>query len=246
MSENTLPNPGSYLAKRSGPIVIGETANKAVMAYIPYRLLGDTSFEDFHAVCLMSKDGVLQTRNFEELHKVFPAWEDNDPFKLQDIEIPEGDEPEFHLKECFHEEYTPEGKEPRMQFRVKWFNALNSDPRIPAPMDESGRKDLLNRIGNKLKALGGIKRPAAKAPAPAVPAKPVAAPKKAVARVSDEMSVYTGIQAKFPDKSEEEQNALFFKTQWDLFPSKPKDKDNQWVTPLTPEEWGQVADKLEL
>jgi hypothetical protein len=276
MSENTLPNPGNYLARRSGPIVIGETSNKAIMAYIPYRILnnGAEGYEDVYAACLMAKDGTIQARNFEELHKVFPGWATNDPFELQDIAIPEGEEPEFALKNCYHEEYAPEGKESTMQFRVKWFNALNSDPRIPAPVTDDGRKAILARFGSKLKALGSLGGPAKKttktapAPAPAAevddipmdtptpaPAAPAPAPAKKpgkpaapakVVRKSSDTEVFVGIQNKFADKSEEEHSTLYWNTQYELFPNKEKDADGQWVKELTPEEWGQVADKLGL
>ena len=264
MSENNLPNPGNYVARRHAPIVIGETTKKAIMAYIPYEIIGSDAagYQDVHSVCIQSKDGELQQRNLEEFQKVFPSWPGNDIFDLETIPLNEGDA-EFALKECFHEEYAPEGKESRLQFRAKWFNALNSDPRIPAPLGEDGKKKIRNLLGSKLKAvMGSPAKPAAKAaatpaPAPAAtPAAPAAKPARATpgkkaatveaVRVSNADEVYIGIQKKFPDVSEDDWGNKFFAAQDEVFADKERDESGEFKVALTVEEWGKIATHLGL
>src|SRR6185312_17412055 len=109
-----LPAPGDYRAKANGPIIIYETDSGALCAAIPVVLTNsDVPWSGKHTVTLASRDGTIQTKNIENLKKVF-GWNGQDPFWLafeDDGATPRNfSETEFELADCKHDDsYIPEG-----------------------------------------------------------------------------------------------------------------------------------------
>lgn len=115
----------SYPARRSSGIAVKESTKGALMVHIPFKLTGDLAFEAIHSVCIGTKDGTLQEHAIENLHRIFPAWDSQNPFDLQRLEIPEGSDAEFMLVNYHNEPYTPEGKTEQVdRFVFQWINEL--------------------------------------------------------------------------------------------------------------------------
>ena len=254
-----LPEPGTYQARRSAAIVVREEESGALMAYIPYALCGEIQFSGNHALCLGAKDGTVQRKNFETMKKVFPAWSGENPFELEDIEIPEGGEPEFELADCFHEDYEDkETGETKQSFKAQWFNPLGGGLPSKEPMDEAGKKKTLTKWGGKFKALAKA-APATKTatskkveepeeevedekPAKSGPPKKSAPPGRksnsAAARTSTLDEVWQGLKKQSPKKSDDELGIPFWEAAEEVAPGSNGE--------LTPTQWGEVADKLEV
>lgn len=168
------------MARRNGPIVIDTPESGALLAWIPYVLCsGDVAHTGKHMLCIGTKEGELQLKTIETLKAVWPSWDGKDPFELENIPTPEGENaeaPEFELADCYHDDsYTPPGSAaPVIQFRARWFNKIGGTQNMPEPMDETGKKKAISRWGSKFKAAsGGAAKPATK---PAATAAPKAAP----------------------------------------------------------------------
>ena len=131
----------SYPARRSAPIVVGESEKGALMVYVPFTLTGGIAFTGNHSVCIGTKDGTLQERAIEGLREIF-GWNTENPFDLQRIEIPEGNEPEFVLADYHNEPYTPNGKSEQVDsYKFRWLNKLGSGVAVATRnCDGSGRK----------------------------------------------------------------------------------------------------------
>lgn len=241
----TFPKPGTYTARRSGPIVVYESDAGALMADIPVRLLNaDIAFSFTHSVCLGKIDGTLMTKTFETLHKIFPSWEGNNPFDLQDVEIPEGDGAEFELAECDVDDsyISPTTGEAVVQFKARWLNALGAGRRAALPDDE--KEQVVSKWSVKWDAISGKPAAAAK-PAPAAkkeaPAKRQAPPaKKAAPRTATMEDVWNALVKKNEGVSEDDiSNNILYPAADEIAGQSVSD-----VTTLTPEQWGAIADKL--
>lgn len=264
----TLPQPGTYTARRNAAIVVEEAESGALMAWIAYILCsGDFAYQDKHSVCLGAKDGTVQTRSIETLKKIWPDFDPANPFSLEQLPLLQESEegygaPEFELANCYHDNsYIPAGKtEPIIQFRAQYLNPLGGTQNMPAPLDDGEKKKVLGKWGAKFKAAAGsgaakpAQKPAAKAAsAPAqqqeLPAAKPAAAKPAVggppsrkaattARISTAEKVWTDFYNK-RGGTDETSDALgdeFYAAQDQVAPGSNGE--------LTPEQWGQVADKL--
>jgi len=243
-----LPKPGTYLAKRSKPIVVNETQNGALMAYVSYDLLNaDIAFGGVHGVVLGKIDGTLMTKTIENLKLIFPSWNGQDPFELQDVPMPEVDGAEFELADCYIDDtYVPANStdgQPVLQFRANWINVVGG--RGPEKPTEPEVEGLRKKWGAKFKAISAAPAkapaaaPAAEKPAPAkkVPAsRPAPAAPKA-ARSETAESVWLALVKKHEGESEDDvaQNR-FYPAQDKLF--------GQGIAASTPEKWGEVADAL--
>ena len=183
MTKGTLPNPGTYQAARNSMMVIEAKETGSLLCWIPYRLTNsEVNYSGKHCLTIGQKDGTLSERNINTLKKIFPDWDGQDLFALEEIPLPEDqNQPEFELADCYHDNsYTPAGaSEPVIQLKAQWLNPLGGTQNMPARMDEADRKKVLTAWGGKLRAASGAKS-AAKATAssqkaqPAAPAKPSA------------------------------------------------------------------------
>lgn len=249
-----LPPPGTYQARLNGRIVVFDEESGALMAYIPYCLVGsEIPYSNTHAYCLGSKDGNPQKRNIAVLKKIFPDWDETNPRGLQEIEPNTDGVAQFELQDMFHDEYTKEGEtEPSYSLKATWLNPLGGGgPSMKEPMDDAMWKKTLAKWGGKFKAVAGGKSasaaPAAKAAAPTAPAKPAAAsggpPSRrastgAMARTSSQPEVWAALCKANPGKSDDDLAAPYWEAQDKLFPGRNGD--------LKPAEWGAVADELGL
>lgn len=263
-----LPNPGTYTARRNGKMVLAESEHGALLLYIPY-ILCSTEFNhiDRHMLVLGKKDGTLSDKAVKNLRRIWPEWDGQDPFALEEIEVPEGSEPEFELADCFHDDsYIPQGStDPMIQFKAEWLNPLGGSQNLPAPIAAEDRKAILTKWGSKFKALSGGKaaasaaaKPAAKA-APAAPAKAAPAPAKAAPtkaassgppsrrgspavggheRTATAEEAWEALVAANPDGDSDELGQKFFEAQDGV---REGAEGN-----LTPAEWGKVMDALGL
>lgn len=260
----TLPNPGTYTARRNASMVLQEAESGALLLWIPYALCSsEISYIDRHMLVLGKKDGTLSDKSVKTLKKIWPDWDGLDPFALEEIPIPEGNEPEFELGDCYHDNsYVPEGQsEPVIQFRAEWLNPLGGSQNIPTPIPAEDRKALLTKWGSKFKALSsgrsGAAAPAKATPAAAKPAaKAAAAPAPAKAassgppsrrgspavgghsRTATQEEVWDALNKANPDADADELADKFYGAQDEV----RADANGN----LTPAEWGQVLDKLGL
>lgn len=245
-----LPNPGTYNARRTAAIVVREEESGSLMAYIPYALVGsDVAFSGNHSQCLGAKDGTIQTKSIATLRKIFPSWDGLDPFGLEEIPLPENDEAEFELGDCFHDEYTPKetdenpNPEAITTFKVQWLNPLGGGLPSKVPMTPEERKKALTKWGGKFKAVSGgaPAKPAAKTSTPSAPPARGKVPtppsrKTTTARKSSQEEVWTAYAKANKDGDQDALAKAYYDAQDEVQPGANGE--------LTPEQWGQVAEKL--
>lgn len=235
------------------------------MAYVPYALLNaDVNFGGNHSICLVTKDGSSQLSSFENLHKVFPTWETNDPFELQEIPLLEDHQvAEFALKDGHMESYVPENSETGEAVEKFVFNWLNPVGGMQ-PMNQSeqeavrakfkSRWDLLPLPSQTAKQetpvekIQKAKTTAKSEPAvtpekksAATPARKVPAAKKEVRKLeANEVSELLAKKMFGTTELSEDQEAkhsdTWFTASDELF--------GKNVTAETAEQFGQLADKL--
>jgi len=240
---------GSYPARRTSAIAIKASESGALMAYIPYALVGDAIHEGTHSMCIGTKDGTIQEKTILNLREIFPAWTTANPFDLQRIPEP-GEEAEFKLSEYFDDSYTNKSGGVTQKFSFKWLNKLSSGT-APATQDEEA--EILAKWGAKFSAVLGGKAsaPIAQAVAPELAtaaSKPGRKP-KAAAVVQDvpessAEAVYAAICEKHASISDDEKGELYFKLQDKAFPTKERDGNGNFKVELTPKEWGMVLAKV--
>lgn len=248
-----LPPAGSYTAQQNGTVLIRSEESGALMAYIPYALIG-VAYSGIYALCLGAKDGTASVKNITTLKTVFPEW---DKDELADIEMPsEGEAPQFELADCYHDDsYTPPGAEsPVVQFKAKWLNPVGGGMK-KQPMTEAERKTAKTKWASKFKAALAsqpAKLAAASKPA-ASPTKPETKPaaKAAVggppgrkaakaARTSSLEEAWAKLEESTPDLSEEDRAQKWYDACDSVVDGSSSDAD----LIDTPEKWGQVADAL--
>ncbi|MDE2100106.1 MAG: hypothetical protein KGL39_22820 [Patescibacteria group bacterium] len=256
-----LPPPGNYNARRNDNIVVQESEAGALLAWVPYVLCHPdwAAFTGKHMVVIGKKDGSLATKNIETLKKVF-NWDGVNPFDLEEIPMPETEDAEFELGQCFHDEFV-DGEETRVTFKANWLNPIGGSTSMPVKLDDSSRREVITKWGSKFRAVsastGGkpatkpttaaakpaaaAAKPAAKA-APVAPTKPAAAPIRKTTSVQkrtcnqDEVWNLLIADEKYSGMSEDEQGSVYWGKVDELFPGKNGE--------LSPSEWGQVADAL--
>lgn len=266
----SLPNPGTYLARRTAMMVVEESKEGAILLQIPYALCAPgINFIEKHMLVLVKKDGTPQGMAQKNLMKAFPEWNGEDFFDLETIPLKEGEfaeAPEFELADCYHDEYTPanspEGTPPQIRFKAQWFNAIGGTQNMPTPMNDDDRKRLRSKYLGKFKALlkagTGAATPAApKAPAAATQAAPApaaqATPAKPAAKGPPSRKAGSPASAATPRTSTAEEV-------WDAFSKANADAGDEangtryWAAAeevgpgkdgnLDPQEWGRVADAL--
>ena len=248
-----LPNPGTYNARRNGPVVVREEESGSLMVYIPYVLLGcAVAFSGMYSHCIGTKDGTPMKKNIDTLKKIFPDWEGENPFELEDIAIPEGDAAEFELADCYHDDtYTPPGAEaPVVQFKAQWLNPLGGGLPSKEPMADADRKKVLTRWQSKFKALKSTSgasaaakpaaaKPAASAAAPARPAPSAPPARKTVGgqeRTASQQEVWDALTKANPDETPDDLTAKYWAAQDEVAPGSNGE--------LTLVQWGEVAEKL--
>lgn len=252
---------GSYPARRSSGISVKESTKGALMVHVPYKLTGDLAFEAIQSICIGTKDGALQERAIDNLHRIFPGWESQNPFDLQRLEIEEGNEPEFMLVNWHNEPYTPEGKTEQVdKFLFQWINELG---RGATQADEDEEKATLAKWGVKFGigklATAGKKSTPAKPAAEKSAAKPTPGKKAKPEKVWTDATVWIallekngitivkdadGDPAADPETPEAKLDpivAAYYQGQNDaLGYDSTSDKE------ISGEQWGEVAIKLEL
>ena len=185
MTKGTLPNPGTYVARRNNGMVLEAKESGSLLLWIPFMLLNsEVNYSGKHCLTIGQKDGTLSERNINTLKKIFPDWDGQDLFALEELPLTEEGVAEFELADCYHDNsYTPEGEtEPVIQFKAQWLNPLGGTQKMPAPMDDAARKKVLTAWGGKLRAASGKPAQKASAPAPKASAPAPAAKSAAPAR----------------------------------------------------------------
>ena len=182
MTKGTLPNPGTYTARRNptpaapNGITIEAKESGSLLCWIAYALCNsEVNYTGKHNVTLGQKDGTVNQRNVANLKKIFPDWDGLDPFALEQVALPEDQNAaEFELADCHHDDsYTPPDAEgPIIQFKAQWLNPLGGATNMPAQMDDAARKRAMTEWGGKFRAASGGARKPTTAPA----AKPASAP----------------------------------------------------------------------
>jgi hypothetical protein len=264
MNEKQLPEPGTYQARRSNAITVREEESGALMVYIPYQLVGDVQFSGTHAHCIGKKDGTLLNRAYATLRQIFPAWDGQNPFGLEELPLLEEDVAEFELGNCFHETYERQNDQNEtvsgVSFKAQWLNPLGGGAPSKEPMDEAGRKKVITKWASKFKALSGTGPKPAQAPAaaskqPATPSKPAAPAKTAPpakaaaggpprspktaggqARTATLEEVWEALVKANPEESEDDLGTKFYAAQDEVAPDAGGE--------LTPVQWGKVAEAL--
>lgn len=255
MANKILPKPGTYQARRNAGIVVYESDSGALCAALPYSLLNsDVAFSNKHTITLAKSDGTLQMRTLENLKAIFgDAFDISNPFTLEDMPLgPEG-QPEFECADCFIDDsYIPEGASaPLLTFKVQWINPLGgSSGNMP---DKANRDEVLKKWGKKFQIIAkapaktvakpaGVAKPEPAAENPAVKAPTRKPPIIKSARVSSAEEVSTLLAKKLFNTEEltEAQQDEHAKAYYDAMDA----LFGVNVTAETPEQFGQLADKL--
>ncbi|MDE2021240.1 MAG: hypothetical protein KGJ13_12970 [Patescibacteria group bacterium] len=251
---SNLPPPGIYPAKTNGQILVQKSQSSDAHYWrVPLTL--DTPDGPVNLICninFLGKDGeTIQTKSIDRMRLCFPDWTSVDVFEVESL-----DTSAVELDaDCDHEEY--EGK---MKLVVKWLNPRGGGMPQADPMEAGARKNLLNRLTSKLKAIGSgtgkkpaqaVSKPAADdsnpelnpepemasdSPPPRNVAKP-ASRKTAggVKRTATREEVWVAWKKKNPGKKDADIAAPYY----DAADAIDADHDK-----LTPAQWGEVADKL--
>lgn len=229
-----LPNPGDYVAKLNGRIVLTEAKTTgSLLAVLPCVIAeGEhVGFKTYANVCIVKSDGAILTNNMDNLKAIF-GFDGTDPFVLMDNDYADIT---FMLAGCKHEEY--EGK---MQFKPGWVNPLGGGMKMPEPAD---RKKWLAKCGSKFRALAGgspvaaPKKPSSP-PAPkqkaATPPPPLP-PSGPTATMTEAWDTYC---EQNPTMEENARQDNWFKEIELLFPGKNN-------SDLSPHDWGKLKEHFE-
>lgn len=243
----TLPNPGSYTARRTGPIVVRETDRHALCAYIPLTLCNsEVNWAGKAVVTLGKQDGTLQVNAIANFGKIWPSWDRTDFFALEEIPIPDGDGPEFEVTDCVIEQFDPgDGTGERDVFKIGWVNPLGGSVAMPEPVAAADRKNLIAKWSSKFKAnAGGTKvKPAeskpATAPAASGPPKRTPPTRSKEPRMSNGDEVWELLTKANPKENQDKLMDKYYETVNGIHPG---GEDN--IKAVSPEEWGEIADKL--
>lgn len=228
-----LPPEGDYTAKCNGHLRVIESGKGTLGIEVPYSLNG-VEFAGNMPVWIAKADGTLQTAQIDNLKQVF-NWDGLDPWALC-FEDPETQQKprdysavEFALKDCKHEEFTPEGKsEPVTTFKPSWLNPIGGKSSFEA----ADRKAFMSKFGSKFRAAAG---PASKTAKPSAPAtKKPGPPSKPVEPCSMD-DAWAALVKKYPDKQEQQQADIWWELIEKMFNKTGKDAEN-----LSKEEYGKL------
>ena len=192
---------GTYAAKpvsaAEGGASVYESQGGALMLAIRFALEGGGQITA--RVCLVNKDGALNTKNIERCRE-WSGWDGSDPYWFMETDL-SGIDVELVVE---NEEY--EGK----TFpSVKWINKPGSGGGKALP-DAADRKAVLAKYGAKFRAVAGgvapVKPVAPAAPAPAAP--PIRKP--AAATAATQATAWAKFQAKFGNLKDNARDELWF------------------------------------
>jgi len=253
----TIPKPGTYKARRNGDIVIYETDSGALCAAVPYTLLNaDVAYSGKHILTIGKSDGTIQTKTLKTLRDVFPAWETENPFDLQNLPQAEDGAAEFELADCYHDDsYTPpdwdaDKNGPYVQFKPQWFNKLGGSSNMPDKANEAEQESLLKKWGSKFNVAAPkaaaksapIETPAAEPAAKKTPARKT--PAKVASKVwTTSEEVYTALLKKHGADTDAKKEETVAQDIWYPACDAVCGENNQ---PTTAEHFTAIAEKLGL
>src|SRR3990167_10359451 len=139
---------GTYVAKPTGRIEVGEHANGCLIVSMEFVLAGGAKISN--TFWLTTKDGAMNTRTIETLKDVF-GWNGADPFWFEDNgDMLSGIDVELVIE---NETFTGNDGQERTSSKVKWVNAPGGAGGVKIASKD--RKALLSKYGSKLGAVFG-------------------------------------------------------------------------------------------
>jgi hypothetical protein len=258
MNEPEIGKEVRYQARHTGQMVISNEESGAVMLYIPYALVNaGFNFSGTYAAVIAQKDGTPSESTIVNIAKIFGIKDTDDFYGIQDIEPNTDGTPEFELAEWYEDTYKG-----RTTTKPRWINTMGGAFR-KTPLDAAGKKKLQAKLGSRLKAIlaevdhsGATPEPAAekeeeeellpKGEAGGMPSRsgggmPQRRQTSAAVRSLTQEEVWELLEAREKPKTDKAKQELadntLFATADKLFPPPHE---------LSPQDWGKVADELEL
>lgn len=255
MAQKEIPNAGTYRAKTGNTkLVVYEADTGSLCCALPVVLIeSEIAWSGKTTLTLGKSDGTLNTRTIENLHRIFPAW-DGDPFKLDELNTAEN---EFEVV-CQHETFQDKTTgEDRTGFKVQWVNPLFGTANMPEKLAPDEVKSLKAKWASKFKAIAKPTSPAAKT-TPAAPAEkaetktpsrkaPVVGKKNRTSSPEEVMELL--IKKHYPGDdgaTEDQQQELGDKFYWPTIDKVMGEKNFNDINKVSPEQWGDIANKLGL
>lgn len=245
---NNIPSPGKYRAKRIGKIAYDYKEKGALQACIPCELLNsEVAWSGIARVTIIKKNGEPFTKQVLAMSKIFGGDPSTGPFFLDSVSEEVTETEQFDV-DGIQEDFIPEDAEPNTPpftvFKINWVNPIGGN--MPAPVEDSTRKELVTKFGSKFKASFGAAKSTVVPAKETAPAK-TAAPAKAAAKGPPSRSNATSVTprtltqdecwdlivAANPDKTEEELTQPFWDAQDQVKPGANG--------ALSPAQWGEVA-----
>jgi len=157
MSQRSLPNPGTYLAKLNGKIVVYIAESGALCAAVPVALVdSEVKWSGKATVLLGKQDGTVQRRSIENLKKIFTgnpegemSFTGENPLDLMDEEKVYTEGVQFEAVGEIEDSLLKEGEEQYKVFKIQWINPIGGSSVMPDPVD---RQTFLTEWGSKFKA----------------------------------------------------------------------------------------------
>jgi hypothetical protein len=230
---------GTYPARPTGRVDVGEHANGCLIAAIEFAMEGGGTISN--TFWLTTKDGAVNTRSVETLKTLF-GWDGSDPFWLVDhANELTGVEVELVIE---NESFQGRDGSTKTSAKVKWVNQPGGGGVQVANND---RKSLMSKYGAKLRAIsGGVSAPTKKTVAPPSvppPAKkqpeipPVAPTKTTGGNTSDMNTCWKALTDAMADKPRGAVEDQWFELLKSVHGDKAQDN-------YTPEDWGAVTEKM--
>jgi len=159
MSQRSLPNPGTYLAKLNGKIVVYNTESDALCAAVPVTLIdSEVKWSGKATVLLGKQDGTVQRRSIENLKKIFNGKPDTEgelaftgenPRDLMYKDKVYTDGVQFEVVGEIEDSLPKEGEEQHKVFKIQWINPIGGSSVMPEPID---LQTFLAKWGSNFKA----------------------------------------------------------------------------------------------
>jgi hypothetical protein len=250
----TNPKDGTYIGRKTGAMSVYEAGSGALCVAIPLMILNaDVAWSGKHTETIATSDGTLRERSIQNLKDIFGF---DGSMSLRDwiASLPEVDpenQCEFELADCHSEEYTPEATQanpnpqPKQTFKIGWMNPVGGGVKMPAAMD---RESFLAKWGEKFKAIDTGKpvtkketkaatETKAAGPARAAASGPTRKTTSAASRSSSLDEVWGGLKKLHPKDNDDQLSAKFYAAVDELAPGTNGEN-------LSPQKWGEIADKL--
>jgi hypothetical protein len=248
-----IPNNGTYRATTGGiKLVVYEADSGSLCVALPVTLQGsEVAWSGKTTLTLGKSDGSLQTRTIENLQAIFPEWA-GDPFALGELETKETVFEVVGQQEKYADRATGED---RLGFKIQWVNPIGGGIKMPEALTPAEVKDLKSKWGAKFKAVAKssaklAEKVVAETPEPTpepvkkstAPARKAPAAAKKVVRelsanlVSELLAKKLFGTTELSEAQESEHSTKWFEAMDELFGVN--------VTAETPEQFGQLADKL--